>query len=85
MIIIDAMLFSASMVRCGAIAFSNALSAHPVQPVTRYCRMDAELLLPSRRQLHILPECRLYSRVPGLLVHPRGYLDDAFRAIHAGS
>ena len=66
-------------------AFSNALSAHPVQPVTRYGRMGTELLLPSRRQLHILPDCRFYSRVSGLLVHPCGYLDDAFRAIQAGS
>ena len=66
-------------------AFSNALSAHPVRPVTRYGRMGAELLLPSRRQLHILPGCRVYSRVSGLLVHPCGYLDDAFRAIHPAS
>ena len=45
-------------------AFSNALSAHPVQPVTRYGRMDAELLLPSRRQLHILPEAEFIPEFP---------------------
>ena len=74
-------------------AFSNAGSAQPVYFVTRYGRMDSVLLLPSRRWLYILPECCFYSfeiyrrnnDMPGLLVHARGLLDDAFRAIHSAS
>ena len=74
-------------------AFSNAGSAQPVYFVTRYGRMDSVLLLPSRRRLYILPECGIYScevyrrsnAMPGLLVHARGYLDGAFRALHSAS